>query len=73
MIFQISEDATDFSEAPFYLRRICETCSDAPPNPSHAYWQREFLLQLCKNGRIVVRVEERQCQSKPLRVGCYRK
>jgi hypothetical protein len=68
-MFQISDHAGDLLETPFYLRGICETRSNTPPNPCHACWKREFILQLRNGWRIVVRVGERQHQSKPPRIG----
>jgi len=71
-MFQISDYAGDLLETAFYLRGICEICSNSPPSPCHACGQREFILQMCNDRRIVIRIEERQYQSKLLPVGCYR-
>ena len=55
-MFQISDQAGDLFETAFYLRRICETCSNSPPNPCHACWHSELVLQMRNHRRIVVGV-----------------
>jgi hypothetical protein len=52
-MFQISDHSGDLLDTPFYLRGICETCPNAPPNPCHARRHREFILQLRNDRRIV--------------------
>jgi hypothetical protein len=62
-MFQIRDHAGDFLETPFYFRRVCETCSNTPPNPCHACWHRELILQM-RNHRRIWPVNEKNRKAK---------
>jgi hypothetical protein len=65
-MFQVSDNAGDLLETPFYFRGICETCPNAAPNPGHAARRRQLTRQLHDHRRIIVCVEERQGGGQPL-------
>jgi hypothetical protein len=71
-MLQISDHAADLFETPFYLRGVCETCSNAPPNPCQSRWHCELILQPRNDRRIVVGIKEGQHQIEPLAIGRQR-
>jgi len=68
-MFQISDHLGDLFETAFYLRGICETCSNSLPNPCYACRHCELILQMHNHRRIVVGVEERHTQVSHCRLG----
>jgi hypothetical protein len=57
---EVGSQVLKFRNSLFYLRRVGETGSHAPPDPRHAAWRRQLTRQLHDHGRTIVGVEERQ-------------
>jgi hypothetical protein len=62
---EVGGQVLKFRHSLFYFRRVGETGSHAPPDPSHGAWRRELAWQLRDYRRIIVCVEERQGNRHP--------
>jgi hypothetical protein len=66
---QISDHFGDLWIRHFTFARFAKLVRNALANPCHGHRHRECLLRCCSDRRVAVRIEERQRQSKPPRIG----